>query len=161
GEARRLADLERVVPGVDPGLEPPQPADPSDPLVAPGTLEVVCEVRFLARGRIALLDEVGDIWTPSEGRLRHVTVAGEPAPGRQILRHTDLTAADLEHLPGGERGHGLTDQDQQAAAAIQVAALDDGITAGRSRHAACSGAATRASVVRRTSSPGYSPSARR
>ena len=50
-------------------------------------------------------------------------VAGEPAPGRQILGHRGLRRADLEELARVQRVNPATDLEQQTAAAIQIAAI--------------------------------------
>ena len=57
-------------------------------------------------------------------RERDELVAGEPAPGREVLFDRDLDGAKLQELAGRQRIEVLADQEQEPVAAIQVAAVE-------------------------------------
>ncbi len=53
-------------------------------------------------------------------------VAGEPAPGGQVVPYRGLQAQDLESLTDLDAAHRALDGDQQATAAVEVTAVTDG-----------------------------------
>ena len=52
-------------------------------------------------------------------------MADHAAPGRQVVAHRGLAAAHLEDAALGHALHVLADQQHQARAAVEVAAVED------------------------------------
>jgi hypothetical protein len=58
------------------------------------------------------------------GRHRDQLVAGEAAPGRQVFLHRDLGGQNLQQAAARQRVDVTADEQQQAAAAVQIAAVE-------------------------------------